>query len=122
MSGLLKKQGSTLAILGACAALMVPLDQPAIASGTQTVNPAKVCFLNVSGKRLYFTAMRSGKKTRGFKLSNKAKFCASSPAPTLVVISLTKDGPALCRRNVWAGQSLVLRGQDKEKGCDWFAM
>ncbi len=92
---------------------------PALASGSQNLQPAKVCFVNKSGQALYFRAYKSGKVVRGTKLGENGVFCAAQPAPDNVRISRAKDSKVLCNRKVAAKQAYTLTGLSKGGKCSW---
>ncbi|MEP2736109.1 MAG: hypothetical protein ABJP34_07395 [Erythrobacter sp.] len=99
----------------------MPLAAPAAASGTQNLNPSKVCFVNKSGQRLYFRAVYDGVTKGGVKLGNGAKFCSSNPAPAAIQISLERKSPVLCRNAVKAGRTYTLNGPPQSGKCLWSA-
>lgn len=100
------------------AATLAPIDQ-VNASGTQNVNPPRVCFKNQSGERLYFRALRGEVVARGLKLRTGGTFCATQPLPNQVRISVERGGDAICMRTVVAGQLYTLTGRSKDGACQW---
>ena len=97
----------------------LPIAEPASASGTQNVNPPKVCFVNKSGQRLYFKAIYGGVSKGGAKLGNGAKFCSANPVPAAIQISLERKSAVLCRADVQAGVTYTLKGTAKDGNCRW---
>lgn len=92
---------------------------PALASGSQNLNPAKVCFVNATGQALYFRAVYSGRVTGGTKLGKGGKFCSAQPAPQAVRISREKDSKVLCNPKVAAGSAYTLTALSKDGKCSW---
>lgn len=108
-----------LAGLVLAAVLPSVVGAPALASGTQNVNPPKACFVNKSGQPLYFRAVYSGKVTGGTKLGDGGKFCSTKPVPNALRISRAKDSKVLCNRKVGAGRTYTVTALSTAGKCSW---